>query len=104
MISGERLAELVGSGLLGKSGPTTPIPWWDTTVDMALAMLPTSALAHSASDSYSSSFEPWLIAVLAASAIGYGLGVAKLWRGSYAKARINAGPPIPLPASRLHPS
>ncbi len=39
MISGERLAELVGSGLFTKSGPTTPIAWWVTTSDMALAMI-----------------------------------------------------------------
>jgi putative membrane protein len=42
--------------------------------------LPATAFAHHGVDANGSSFGPWLIALLAASAIGYGLGVAKLWR------------------------
>jgi putative membrane protein len=45
-----------------------------------LVALPTTALAHDAVGAPGSSFEPWLVALMAASAIGYGWGVAKLWR------------------------
>jgi putative membrane protein len=45
-----------------------------------LAALPATAFAHHGVDANGSSFGPWLIALLAASAIGYGSGVAKLWR------------------------
>ena len=46
----------------------------------ALAALPATAFAHHGVDAHGSSFEAWLIALMAASAIGYGWGVAKLWR------------------------
>src|SRR5213076_896788 len=44
------------------------------------AALPATALAHHEVDASGSSFESWLIVLLAASAIGYGWGVARLWR------------------------
>ena len=46
----------------------------------AIAALPATAFAHRGVDAHGSSFEPWLIVLMAASAIGYGWGVAKLWR------------------------
>jgi putative membrane protein len=46
----------------------------------ALAALPANGFAHHGADAHGSSFEPWLVALFAASAIGYGWGVAKLWR------------------------
>jgi putative membrane protein len=45
-----------------------------------LAALPATALAHGALSTSGLSFEPWLYALLAATAIGYGVGVARLWR------------------------
>jgi putative membrane protein len=46
----------------------------------ALAALSANAFAHYGADSRGSIFEPWLVALFAASAIAYGFGVAKLWR------------------------
>lgn len=45
-----------------------------------LAALPTTAFAHREIDASGSGFELCLIALLAVSAIGYGWGIAKLWR------------------------
>lgn len=45
----------------------------------AVVAVPATVFAHDAAGS-ASSFEPWLYALLAATAIGYGRGVAKLWR------------------------
>lgn len=45
-----------------------------------LVASPGTALAHDAVGRIGSSFEPWLCALLAAASIGYGWGVARLWR------------------------
>jgi len=46
----------------------------------AFAALPATAFAHHEVDASGSNFELWLIVLLAASAIGYGWGIARLWR------------------------
>lgn len=48
-------------------------------LQLSAAALPAIAFAHQDAGAASSSFEPWLIAVLAISAIGYARGVHALW-------------------------
>ncbi len=46
----------------------------------SLLVLPAPALAHHGGAAAHSAFAPWLVALLAASGIGYAAGVAALWR------------------------
>ena len=47
---------------------------------IGLLAMPATAFAHVAARTSGSAFEPWLIALLAVSAIGYASGVSRLWR------------------------